>query len=78
MINLIGIEQNNNWLSLPNAEVYWYNKSVRPSRKLGHLNLDISDIQETITSLIKLKTWLSEQYKISIDWVSNETGFCPE
>ncbi len=43
MINLIGSELNYDWLKLPLVHLHWYDKAVRPGRKVGHLNLTDSD-----------------------------------
>ena len=48
MVNLIGIEKPSlNTLSA-NSKLYWYDKSVRAGRKLGHMNFDAADV-ETLT-----------------------------
>lgn len=41
MINLIGTDVNPQWLSEPLVHLHWYEKEVRPGRKVGHLNLKI-------------------------------------
>jgi 5-(carboxyamino)imidazole ribonucleotide synthase len=69
MINLIGVEKDNNWLSLPNAELFWYGKQVRPGRKVGHLNLSAQDEQQLTNSLSLLATWLPVQYQAPLKWV---------
>ena len=35
---------NYDWLKLPLVHLHWYDKEVRPGRKVGHLNLTDSDI----------------------------------
>ena len=40
MVNLIGTAVNEQWLSLPLVHLHWYEKEVRPGRKVGHLNLN--------------------------------------
>lgn len=47
MINLIGTEAPTFSLLTPTSKLYWYNKSVRPGRKLGHVNF-LSDSLETL------------------------------
>lgn len=42
MVNLLGVEPPNPVIC-PDAKLHWYNKSVRPGRKVGHLNLTHSD-----------------------------------
>ncbi|MGB1221044.1 MAG: ATP-grasp domain-containing protein [Alcanivoracaceae bacterium] len=38
MVNLIGVDFRDDWLSRAGT-VHWYGKSVRPGRKVGHVNL---------------------------------------
>lgn len=72
MVNLIGVDHDINWLSLPGAELYWYNKEVRPGRKVGHLNLDASDTAEVVDALLALQTWMPAQYQAPLFWIMNE------
>lgn len=39
MVNIIGTALDTRWLSQPLVHLHWYDKEVRPGRKLGHLNL---------------------------------------
>lgn len=58
MLNLIGIEKPSSSVLTENASLHWYDKVVRPGRKLGHINIiandeaslkaEISSIQSTI------------------------------
>lgn len=69
MINLIGTAYNPAWLTLPTAQTYWYGKDVLPGRKVGHINLVSTDIDELKTTLQQLKSLLPEEYyKEAIDW----------
>lgn len=72
MINLIGTELNNDWLAVPGAELYWYDKVVRPGRKVGHINFCRNSKQELIESLQALKPLLPEHYGEVIEWSINE------
>lgn len=72
MINLIGTELNNNWLSVPGAELFWYDKVVRPGRKVGHINFCRDSEQELIESMQQLKPLLPENYAEAIDWTIGE------
>ncbi|ADN76288.1 phosphoribosylaminoimidazole carboxylase, ATPase subunit [Ferrimonas balearica DSM 9799] len=45
MVNLLGVEPPNPVIC-PDAKLHWYNKSVRPGRKVGHLNLTHADPQQ--------------------------------
>ncbi|MCU7369428.1 5-(carboxyamino)imidazole ribonucleotide synthase [Paucibacter sp. O1-1] len=49
MVNLIGVDKDDRWLSLPNAELFWYNKEVRVGRKVGHLNPVSCNNKATVT-----------------------------
>ena len=54
MINLIGTAVNQAWLRQPLVHLHWYDKEVRPGRKVGHLNLsDVSheSLQQALTAL---------------------------
>ncbi|MBV7316912.1 5-(carboxyamino)imidazole ribonucleotide synthase [Shewanella sp. NIFS-20-20] len=70
MVNLIGVDYDPRWLTLANAELYWYGKDVRPGRKVGHLNLNASDPEQLQQSLTTLKSWLPSQYQAPLSWMS--------
>jgi len=72
MINLIGIERNNEWLHIPGAELYWYNKAVRAGRKVGHINLCANHITELTDQLNQLHQVLPKQYATVIEWCQRE------
>lgn len=72
MLNLIGIEKDDRWLSLPNAELFWYNKEVRPGRKLGHLNLSIHATEQLSGSIQALQQWMPAQYQAPLAWILAE------
>ncbi|WP_434930232.1 5-(carboxyamino)imidazole ribonucleotide synthase [Shewanella sp. HL-SH5] len=72
MVNLIGIEKDDRWLSLPNAELFWYNKEVRPGRKVGHLNLSIHNTAALNETINQLKLWMPTQYQAPLDWILAE------
>ncbi|MEW5291148.1 5-(carboxyamino)imidazole ribonucleotide synthase [Erwinia papayae] len=68
MVNLIGTAVNRDWLSLPLVHLHWYEKEVRPGRKVGHLNLsDVSAdaLQDTLHALLPQ---LPEEYASGIGW----------
>ncbi|MCZ7166860.1 5-(carboxyamino)imidazole ribonucleotide synthase, partial [Salmonella enterica] len=68
MVNLIGTDVSNDWLSLPLVNLHWYEKEVRAGRKVGHLNLnDVSAelLKDNLKSLIPL---LPAEYASGIDW----------
>ncbi len=72
MVNLIGTEHDMRWLSLSNSELYWYNKSVRPGRKLGHLNLSTSNKAVVKEDINCLSSWLPTHYQEPLKWLLNE------
>ncbi|WP_026971240.1 5-(carboxyamino)imidazole ribonucleotide synthase [Aliagarivorans marinus] len=69
MLNLIGVDYNREWLGVPGVEVFWYGKEVRPGRKVGHINLCISERAQLLASLEQLKPLMDEVYGMAIDWV---------
>jgi 5-(carboxyamino)imidazole ribonucleotide synthase len=58
MINLIGTDLNYDWLKLPLVHLHWYDKEVRPGRKVGHLNLTDSDTDRLSATLEAIKPLL--------------------
>lgn len=68
MVNLIGVERDNRWLEIPEAELYWYAKEVRPGRKLGHISLCFNDISTIEATLLKLATLLPDRYQSVVSW----------
>ena len=69
MVNLIGIEHNNQWLDLPFSQLHWYGKEVRTGRKVGHINLTHPDKTELIQLLEQLRPNLTEDFHSGLDWV---------
>ncbi len=69
MINLIGMERDNRWLGVDGAELYWYGKTVRPGRKLGHINLSPADPSTLRRGLEQLRPLLPQDYAATIAWV---------
>ncbi len=54
MVNLLGIAPPSLGLC-PDAKLHWYNKAVRPGRKVGHINLTHSDpaqLHQQVASLV--------------------------
>ncbi|KMJ43731.1 phosphoribosylaminoimidazole carboxylase [Xenorhabdus khoisanae] len=72
MINLIGTEVNPAWLSLPLVRLHWYEKEVRPVRKVGHLNLVHSDRNTLKTTLQTLIPLLPAEYQSGLEWAQNK------
>lgn len=76
MINLIGTEYNNNWLTLAAARTYWYGKEVLSGRKVGHINLVSNDLTELRETLILLGDMLPKAYYTeAIDWSLRALNF---
>ena len=68
MVNLIGTDVSEEWLSLPLVNLHWYEKDVRPGRKVGHLNLNdasASLLKDNLTALIPM---LPQEYASGIEW----------
>ena len=57
MINIIGCSEfSKDLLSIKRCHLHWYGKTVRPKRKMGHINLtgkDYPDLAEAMTTLAK-------------------------
>lgn len=68
MVNLIGTDVNADWLQQPLVHLHWYDKEVRPGRKVGHLNLTDSDQARLATALNALVPLLPEEYATGIAW----------
>ncbi|GGB04163.1 5-(carboxyamino)imidazole ribonucleotide synthase [Agarivorans gilvus] len=69
MLNLIGVDYNTQWLSVPGIEVFWYGKEVRPGRKVGHINISIAERQQLLASLSQLQPLMSPVYADAIEWL---------
>lgn len=72
MVNLIGTNVNLQWLSLPLINLHWYEKEVRPARKVGHLNLSHRDCQQLVSTLNSLAPLLPNEYKSGIEWANKK------
>jgi len=68
MVNLIGTAVNVAWLQQPLVHLHWYDKEVRPGRKVGHLNLTDSDQARLAAALNALVPLLPEEYASGIAW----------
>jgi 5-(carboxyamino)imidazole ribonucleotide synthase len=71
MVNLIGTVRDNRWLQVPGARLYWYDKEVRPGRKVGHINFCDTDPQRLITALTQLEASLPAHYARIITWLQD-------
>ncbi|ELY4518248.1 5-(carboxyamino)imidazole ribonucleotide synthase [Cronobacter muytjensii] len=68
MVNLIGSDLNYDWLKLPLVHLHWYDKEVRPGRKVGHLNLSDNDPALLDATLEALAPLLPPEYASGIAW----------
>ncbi|WP_134706531.1 5-(carboxyamino)imidazole ribonucleotide synthase [Rahnella sp. CJA17(1/100)] len=68
MVNLIGTDVSEKWLSLPLVNLHWYEKDVRPGRKVGHLNLNDASARLLKDNLNALVPMLPEEYASGIEW----------
>lgn len=74
MINLIGSDVNYDWLKLPLVHLHWYDKEVRPGRKVGHLNLTDSDTSRLTATLEALIPLLPPEYASGVIWAQSKFG----
>lgn len=72
MVNLIGTPLNDQWLIHPLVHLHWYEKEVRPGRKLGHLNLTDSDAARLTDNLSALVEQLPEEYADAVRWATEK------
>lgn len=72
MVNLIGSDLNYDWLKLPLVHLHWYDKEVRPGRKVGHLNLTDSDTARLSATLEALAPLLPPEYASGILWAQTQ------
>ena len=72
MINLIGSDVNYDWLKLPLVHLHWYDKEVRPGRKVGHLNLTDSDTSRLTATLEALIPLLPPEYASGVIWAQSK------
>lgn len=70
MINLIGVPVDYQWLATEGLELYWYQKDVRPGRKVGHINMCSGDLTKLQKALMSLNTQLPAPYPQAINWLA--------
>ncbi len=68
MVNLVGSGVNEGWLADPLVHLHWYEKEVRPGRKVGHLNLSHPDGDTLHRSLTNLAPQLPDEYRSGLQW----------
>lgn len=67
MVNLIGVDLDYNWLNIKSLELYWYQKEVRPGRKVGHLNFCTGNLGVLNSALDTLN--MPAPYPEAISWL---------
>ncbi|EMN8761254.1 5-(carboxyamino)imidazole ribonucleotide synthase [Serratia marcescens] len=72
MVNLIGTAVNEQWLSLPLVHLHWYEKEVRPGRKVGHLNLSDPSAAVLRQALQALAPLLPGEYQSGLAWTQQK------
>ncbi|CUY87860.1 5-(carboxyamino)imidazole ribonucleotide synthase [Serratia marcescens] len=72
MVNLIGTAVNEQWLSLPLVHLHWYEKEVRPGRKVGHLNLNDPSAAVLRQALQALAPLLPGEYQSGLAWAQQK------
>lgn len=72
MVNLIGTELNYEWMSQPLVHLHWYDKEVRPGRKVGHLNLNDANASLLATALSELTPQLPAEYHSGLHWAQQK------
>lgn len=73
MVNLIGVDRDDRWLTIPEAELFWYGKDVRPGRKVGHLNLCFHRADQVAPALELLRPLLPAGYDEVLNWIAEHT-----
>ena len=63
MLNLIGCEFEPGWLEVPGLQCHWYGKTPRPGRKVGHININLSDLESASVCASKLQPLLDGQHQ---------------
>lgn len=60
MLNLIGCKWNVAWQTMPGIQCYWYGKSWRQNRKLGHINITGSTVSALLSCCRQLMPTLDD------------------
>lgn len=72
MVNLIGTDLNYEWMAQPLVHLHWYDKEVRPGRKVGHLNLNDVNASLLAAALNDLTPQLSAEYHSGLRWAQQK------
>lgn len=63
MVNIIGCGSfSRDVLSIPGCHLYWYGKTVREKRKMGHINVTAADYTELASKLATLASYLPKEH----------------
>ncbi|WP_245578357.1 5-(carboxyamino)imidazole ribonucleotide synthase [Marinobacterium litorale] len=68
MYNLLGRNWKPQWLGIDGIHVHWYGKSLRPGRKVGHVNINRPDPAKLGESLQKLLAQVDDEDRVAIQW----------
>ncbi len=63
MLNLIGCEFDPAWLEISGLQCHWYGKSLREGRKMGHINIDISNPDNRVKATKQLMQHLDTEHQ---------------
>jgi len=63
MLNLIGCSFNPQWLTISGVACHWYGKETRPGRKVGHLNINVSDHKQLEACASQLRPTLNSEHQ---------------
>ena len=74
MLNLIGCEYNPHWAELEHVQCYWYQKEVRPVRKLGHLNIALISPQQFSVTVDALLPTLDKDHCVALLRAQSDYG----
>ncbi|KEA62639.1 Phosphoribosylaminoimidazole carboxylase ATPase subunit [Marinobacterium lacunae] len=68
MYNLLGRNWKPEWLGIDGVHVHWYGKSLRPGRKVGHVNINRPTVEQLKQSLSDLRERVDDEDKIAFNW----------
>ncbi|MBV1787701.1 5-(carboxyamino)imidazole ribonucleotide synthase [Marinobacterium sp. D7] len=68
MYNLLGRRWKPEWLGVDGVHVHWYGKSLRPGRKVGHVNINRPTVEQLKQSLAALRELVDAEDVVAFDW----------
>jgi 5-(carboxyamino)imidazole ribonucleotide synthase len=74
MVNLVGTERNDQWLTVPPIQLHWYGKTVRAGRKVGHININHRELGVIRSALVALEDKLPATYGPVLEWLRQHLG----